>query len=169
MGPRLRIRLRSYHVDQLIGELRNIHQLRPRPGQRQPELRDEVLHACFAACNPVGLKKPHLSPAQPEAITNGIVNLLGRRHPVFDEPQRLAPNRLQKTVCDMGVNLLAYAQRMHADRSQNLGRPLDKCIIARGRGHHLHQGQQIHRVEGMGHHDLPGPRRALLQLRRLEA
>ena len=79
--------------------------LRPRPGQRRAELRHEVPHARLAAGDPVGEERAHAAPAQPGAEADGVVDLLDRGDVVVDEPQRLAPQRLEQPVGDEPVDL----------------------------------------------------------------
>src|SRR3546814_15822978 len=45
-----------------------------------------------------------------------VVDLLGGGDAVADQPERLAPHRLQQAVGDEGFDLLADVQRVHAER-----------------------------------------------------
>ena len=168
IGPRLRIRLPRDQLDQLVVELRHIHEPRPGPGQAGPELRQEMPHPRLAPGDPVGLEQTHLPPAQAEPHPDRLVDLLGRGDPVLDEPERLAPDRLEEPVGDMGIDLLAHMQGIHPDGAQGLLRPLDGRGVGRGRGDDLGQRQKIDRVERMGDEDRPRIGRALLQLRGAE-
>jgi hypothetical protein len=120
--PRLRIGLPRDQVDQLVGEFRHVHQLRPGPCQAGPELRQEMPHPRLAARDAVGLEQPHLRPAQAETHADRLVDFLGGRHTVLHQPQRLAPDGFEEPVGDMGVDLLADGQGEHADGPQNLRR-----------------------------------------------
>ena len=106
----------------------NVRQLRPRPLERRPELREEVPHAVLAARDPVGEERAHLRPAQAGAEADRVVDLLGRGDVVVDEPERLAPERLEQAVGDEAVDLLAHAERLHPDRRVEVERALDRLL-----------------------------------------
>ena len=101
----LRVRLVGDLLDQRVVEVRHVHQLRPRPLQRRAELGEEVPHPRLAAGDAVGLEQAHLRPAQPEGVADDVVDLLDGRDVVVDEPQRLAPQRLEQAVADEGLDL----------------------------------------------------------------
>ena len=60
----------------------------------------------------------------PKRIASSIS--LDRRDVVVHEPQRLAPQRLEQAVGDEAVDLVAQAQRAHADRRGRPRRALDR-------------------------------------------
>src|SRR5690606_32391127 len=96
-------------------EIRNVRQPRPWPGKRRSELGKKMAHARFAAGNAVDLEQAHLRPAQAEGMADDVVEFLDRRDSVADEPERLAPKRLQEPVADEGFDFLSYHDRFHAD------------------------------------------------------
>ena len=59
------VALRADPVEQLVGELGDVHQLRPRPLQCRPELSHEMAHSGFAPGNAVDQERAHEAPAQP--------------------------------------------------------------------------------------------------------
>ena len=125
MHAGLRVRLVGDGLYQLVGQLRHIHQLGPGPFQARSELRDEMRHSGLAAGHAIGLEQAHLRPAQAKAETDGVVDLLGGGDAVFHQPQRLAPDGLEETVGDKGLDFLADTQRMHADAGKEPGGALD--------------------------------------------
>ena len=120
---RLLVRLIGDQVDQLVVELRHVHQLGPRPFQRRTELRHEVAHAGLAAGDAVDLEHAHLRPAQAEGVAHDVVEFFDGGDAVLDQPQRLAPRRLEQAVADEGLDLLADDHRLHADRRIDFARP----------------------------------------------
>ena len=156
---RLGIRLVGDGVDQLVGELGDVHQLRPRPRERLTELGDEVAHAGLAAGDPVGLEQAHLRPAQTEAVADRVVDLFGGGDAVVDHPERFTPDRFEEAIGDEGVDLHTDVQRLHARGRVDRHRPVDRSERRAFATHHLDQRQQVHGVErvpddepfGVGH------------------
>ena len=64
-----------------------------------------MAHARFAARDPVGEERPHERPPQAGTEADRVVDLLDGGDVVGDEPQRLAPQRLEQTVGDEAVDL----------------------------------------------------------------
>ena len=122
----LRVGLVDEAVEQLVGQLGHVHQLRPRPLQRRAELRHEVPHACLAAGDPVGEERSHEAPPQPGAEADRVVDLRHGRDAVVHQPQRLTPQRLEQSVGDEAVDLLAHDERPHPDRSVDVDGPVDR-------------------------------------------
>ena len=87
---------------------------------------------------------------------------------VADHPQRLAPDRFQKAVGDVGVDLGPDAQGMHADGGQDGGGAVHQRGRIGGAGDQFDDGQQVDRVERMRDDDLRGARGTGLKVRRLE-
>ena len=54
---------------------------------------------------------------RPGAEADRVVDLRRRRHAVVDEPERLAPERLEHAVGHEAVDLLAHDERRHAERA----------------------------------------------------
>ena len=167
--PGLPVGLLGDPVDQVAGQLRDVGQPAPAPLQRRPELRDEVPHAGFAAGDPVGLEQTHLRPAQAEAAADRFVDLGRGGDAVPHQPQRFAPRRFQQPVGDVRVDLLADRQRPHADRLQERDGAVADRRVGRRRRHHLHQRQEIDRIERVADQYLPRTPRAALQVRWLES
>ena len=144
------VRLRDEPIEQLVGELGDVGQLRPRPGQRRAELGHEVTHAGLAAGDPVGEERPHEAPAQPGAEADGVVDLLDRGHAVVDQPERLAPQRLEQPVGDEPVDLRAAAAAVASRRRRrpSAARSTGRGDVSRSTDH-LDQRQQVHGVERM--------------------
>ena len=57
-----------------------------------------------------------------------VVYLLGRRHAVFDEPERLAPNSLQQTISNMGRDFCPQRNRLHANVAQQRFHALHRLL-----------------------------------------
>ena len=129
-------------VEQLVGELGHVGELAPRPLQCRAELGDEVAHARLAAGHPVDEERPHRAPPQAGAEADGVVDLAHGRHAVVDEPQRLAPQRLQQAVGDESVDLHVQHERAHADAAVDLGGAGDGVLVALGAGHDLDEGSR---------------------------
>ena len=167
--PRLRVRLACDHVDQFVGQLRHVHQLGPGPFQRRAELADEMLHPRRATGHAIGFKEPHLPPAQAKAHADRIVDFLGRRDTVLDQPQRLAPDRFQEAVGNVGGDFLTHFEREKPNGFKKILGPVQHRGLGLVRSHQFDQRQKVDRVERMRDDDLPGPRGAALQFRRHEA
>ena len=149
MHAGLRVRLVGDGLYQLVGQLRYINQLCPGPFQARSKLRYEMRHSGLAAGHAIGLEQAHLRPAQAKAETDGVVDLLGGGDAVFHQPQRLAPDGLEETVGDKGLDFLADLQRVHADGPVDFTGPPDCLVACLFATNHFHQRQQIDRVERM--------------------
>ena len=169
MHARLGIRLICDQVDQFVREIWYVHKFGPGPFQRRAELGHEMAHSSFATSHAIGFKQAHLRPADTKPIADGIINFLGRGDPVFDQPQRFAPDSFKEAVGDMCVDFFFYVQRVHADISDHALR-LRNCRGVIGVcGDQFDQRQQIDRVERVGHDDLAGSYGTVLQFTRFEA
>ena len=144
---RLLVGLGDDAVEQLVGQLRHVGQLRPRPLQRRPELGHEVPHAALAAGDPVGEERAHERPAQPGAVADRVVDLPDRRDAVVHEPERLAPERLQQPVGDEAVDLAAHDQRLHPDGGRTAAARSTVSGAVRSPAHDLDQRQQVDGIE----------------------
>ena len=136
-------------VEQLVGQLRNVHQLGPRPLQGRAELGHEVTHAGLTPGDAIGEERPHEAPAQPGAEADRVVDLLDRGDAIVHEPERLPPQRLEQPIGDEAVDLLRESQRVHPHALVH-----GAGAFARGGGRerataHLDQRQQVHRIERM--------------------
>ena len=87
----LGIALRADPVEQLVGEVGDVHQLGPRPFQRRPELGHEMAHSSLAAGDAVDQERPHEAPPQPGAEAHRVVDLGGRGHAIVHQPEGLTP------------------------------------------------------------------------------
>ena len=148
-GARLGIRLRTDRVEQFIGELRHVHELRPRPLERRAELGHEVAHARLAAGDAIDEERAHERPAQSRAETHRVVDLLGGGDAVVDEPQGLAPQCLHQSVGDEAVDLLLQHERLHADVGVDLARSVLRRLRRAITAADLHERHQVHGVERM--------------------
>jgi hypothetical protein len=68
--------------EQLLGQLRNVGELCPRPLQRRAELLHEVPHSRLAACDPVEQERAHARPAKARTEADRVVDLLDGRDTV---------------------------------------------------------------------------------------
>ena len=165
----LQVRLIDNAVQQLVGQVGNIHQLRPRPLEGRAELGHEVAHAGLAAGDAVHQERPHETPAQARPEADRVIDLFGRCDAVVHQPQRLAPQRLHQAVGDEAVDLLAQAQRAHTDGfvhgGSSLGRGSRRLLATA----HLDQRQQVHRVERVSDHEALGMVHAVLHQRGQQA
>ena len=123
---RLCVRLGGDRFHQLVGQLGNVGQVRPRPLERRPELAEEVAHSLLAAGDAVGEEGAHERPAQAGAVADRVVDLLDRRDPVVHEPERLAPERLEQPVGEEAVDLAADDERVHPHRAEHRLRAFDR-------------------------------------------
>ena len=106
---RLRVGLALERCEQLVGQLGDVGQLRPRPLERRTELVHEMTHALVAPSDPVQQECAHDRPSQARAEANRVVDLLDGRDPVVDEPERFSPERLEQAVGDETVDLVLQA------------------------------------------------------------
>ena len=139
------------------------------PRERRPELGHEMAHARLAAGDPVGLEQAHLGPAQAEGIADHVVEGLDVADVVLDQPEGLAPQRLQQPVADEGVDLPGDVDALHAHRLEERDRVADRLRRSLPAADDLDQRQEIDRVVGMGDEQplrMPQPR---LQVARQEA
>ncbi len=162
----LLVGLRRHPVEQLVRQLRDVHELRPRPLQRRPELREEVPHPRLAARDPVREERAHEGPAEPRPVADRVVDLGDGRDLVVHEPERLAPERLEQPVGDEAVDLVPHDERMHPDRAVRLGRTGDGLRARQLAAAELDERQQVDGVERMADDEALGPVDAGLQLAR---
>src|SRR5207249_4248114 len=114
--------------------------------------------------DPVREERAHEGPAQAGAVADRVVHLLDRRDTVVDEPERLAPERLEQPVGDEAVDLAADDEWLHADRAEQRARPRDRLRrrpLARAE---LDERQEVNRIERMRDTETLGPRHLRLQL-----
>ena len=163
------VRLGGDQIDQGIVKLWHVHQLGPWPFQRGAELGHKVAHPRLAPRHAVGFKQAHLAPAQAKAHADGIVDLRRCGDTVHQHPQRLTPDGLKEAVADKGVDFLFQDQGEHPDVLHDLHGFGDHFGRVLGAARHFGERQQIDRIERVGHDDVVRRRRALLQVRRLEA
>ena len=105
----------------------------------------------------------------PKRIASSIS--LDRRDAVVDQPQRLAPQRLQQPVGDEAVDLLSTARSgcMPTDAVDVGGALRSSPADVAAPPHDLDQRQQVDRVERMADDEPLGVRHAGLQLGRQQA
>ena len=115
----LRVRLRDDRVDQLVGQLRDVRQLRPRPLQRRPELREEVAHAVLAAGDAVRQERPHLRPAQPRPVADRVVDLArpSRRRRATSQSASRHSASSSRSATKPSISR-RDAERLHAERAR---------------------------------------------------
>ena len=164
----LLVRLRLEPVEELVRHLWHVGQLRPRPLKRRPELRHEVPHPVLAAGDAVDLERPHDRPAEARAEADRIVDLLDRCHPVVDEPERLAPERLEQAVGDEAVDLRREPKRPHADGAVDLRGAVERLRRGALAAAELDEREQVDRVERVPDGEALGPGHVGLELRREE-
>ena len=124
-------------------------------------------HPAFAARDAIGLEQPHLRPSQPEPQPDRLVDFFCRRNVVLDQPQGLAPDRLQKPIRDMRVDFGPHDQGAHAHTLQNLVCLGQNTGITTARDQ-FDQWQKVDRVEGMRDQKAFAPLNAFAQLRGFE-
>ena len=90
-----------------------------------------------------------MRPAKAKAIANGIVDFFGGCYAIFDQPERLTPDRFKQTIRDESVDFLAHFQRLHAQRVKDQRRPVHDPIGGLLASNKLHQRQQVNRVKGV--------------------
>ena len=159
-------------LDHALGKLRRqLRRLQLGPGQLQgrAELLQHVRHAGIAAGQVEGQAGAHEGPAQAGAAGDGGVDLIGRRHAVGDQVQRLAPDRLLQAVGDVARDLAAHLERFLADGGVEGHGPLDRRGVGLVAAQHLDQGQEVDRVEGMADQDAPRPLGGRLNAARQQA
>ncbi len=119
--------------------------------QAGPELLQEMLHPGLAPRRAVGLEQTLLCPAQSEAMGHDVVDLAGGGNAILDQPQGLAPDSLQQSVPDMGGYLGTQGNGLHTDASQDGFGTFNGGLGHHPGGHTLDNGQQVHRIVGVGH------------------
>ncbi|MCY1502595.1 hypothetical protein D9M68_366950 [compost metagenome] len=122
------VRLGADLFDERIVEIDDIGELRPGPFQAGTELGEEVAHAGFAAGDAIGLEQAHLRPAHAEGIAHDVVERFGIADVVLDQPERLAPERLEQAVADESLDLLGDDDALHADLLDALHGALDRRL-----------------------------------------
>ncbi len=93
-------------VDQFVGQIDDIHQLGPGPGQAGAELGDEMAHAGFAAGDAIGFEHAHLRPAHAEGIADHVVERFRCRRYRPGSAKALAPDGFEQAVADKGFDFL---------------------------------------------------------------
>ena len=167
-AARLLVGLRHDLVEQLVGQLGRL-QLGPGQLQGRAELGHEVAHALLAAGDAVDQEIAHERPAQPGAEADRVVELLGGRHVLVDQVQRLAPHRLHQPVGDEAVDLLADMQGPHADALVEGGGALLGLRTGPLAAADLDQRQEVDRVERVPDREPLGMRHLRLQPGRQQA
>ena len=112
-------------------------------------------HALIAAGQMKGETGAHEGPAQPRPIDDRIVNLVGAGHAIGHHVQGLAPDRLLQAIGDIALDLAAHPQRLHTEAPIEGDGAIDGPGVAGLATQHLHQGQQVDRIEGMADHHPP--------------
>jgi hypothetical protein len=146
---------RSQPGDHLVAQLRReLGRLEPGPGrlQRRPEVVEHVRHPALAAGQVEGQHRPLHRPAQARAVGDRQVDLLDRRLPLGDHVQRLAPQRLLQPVGDEAGHLAVHRDHRLAGGGEELRGPRDGGRVGLLAADHLHQRDQVRRVERMAHH-----------------
>ncbi len=67
-----------------------------------------MCHPLLSAGKTVDFEEAHLRPAQAEAEADRIVDFLGGCDIILDEPEGLAPDRLEKPIGQVRIDLLAH-------------------------------------------------------------
>ena len=106
-------------------------------------------HARLAAAQPVGEERAHDRPAQAGAVADRVIDLRDGRVAVVDQPQCLAPQRLEQPVGQESVDLAAQYERMHAQSAVDLGGTVDGRRRRQIAAAALDQRQQVHGIERM--------------------
>ena len=125
----------------------------PRQLQRRSELAEHVAHAALAAGQMERQVCAHGGPAQARPVRDGVVQLGRGGHAVVHQVQHLSPQRLLQAVRQVALDLVAHHQRVH-DQILVVGdRGVHDCGASGVAGHHLHERQQVHRVERVADDD----------------
>src|SRR5206468_9247763 len=88
-------------------------------------------------------------PPQTRPEADRVVDLGRGRDSLGNHVQGLAPQRFLKSVGDVTHDLRTHFERMHADRSIELGRAIDGFCTRFLSAQYLYQRKQIDRVERM--------------------
>jgi hypothetical protein len=128
-----------------------------------------VGHAAFAAGDVKGHARPHDRPARPGAGGDGEVDLLHRGLAVGHHVEGLAPQGLLEPGRDEARQFPLHDERRLADQAVEVGRPGDRLRRRPFAADHLHQRQQVGRVEGVGDHGALRRRTASLNIGHREA
>ena len=163
-STRLGIGLRHKPFKQVSGEFRNMRELGPRPLERGAKLLHKVPHARLATGNAIDEKGAHERPAQAGAEADGVVNFFDSGDAVIYKPQSFAPQSLQQPVRNEAVNFFAQHERPHAHGGVHRAGALAGCWRCAVAATHLHQWQQVNRVEGMPDDKALGVRHMRLKL-----
>ena len=106
-----------------------------------------MAHPRVAARDPVGQERAHVGPAQPCSVADRIVDLRDGGNVVVDQPERLAPERLEEPVGHEPVDLRPDVQWMHADRPVDGCGALERRRVGLPAAADLDQREQVDRVE----------------------
>ena len=110
-----------------------------------------MAHAALSPGDAIRLKRPHLRPAEAEAEPDRVIDLLGRRDAIVDEPQGLPPHRLEQAIGNERVDFLADVKRVHAERPVRVHCPVDRSERRLVTADNFDEWQEVHRVEGVRH------------------
>ena len=166
LPARLRVGLLGDLLHELVRQLGDVGQMRPRPLERRPELVEEMAHSLLTARDAIREVRPHERPAQAGAVADRVVHLLDRGDAVVDEPERLAPQRLEQPVGDEAVDLAADDERLHPDGAEHFGRPLDRLRRSPLTRTELDEREEVDRVERVRDAEPLGALHPCLQLAR---
>ena len=110
-------------------------------------------HAAFATGQMVDEVGAHGRPTQAGAINDGFVELARGGHPVVHQMQDFAPQRFLQAIGQVPRHLASHVQGMHPDEGKEFGGHIDGALHGFIPANQLDQGQQIDRIEGMGHQE----------------
>ena len=162
-GAAVRLRLGSlgHAPDQLLGQLRGLEMC---PGKLQcgPELLQHVTHPATSTGEMEDEVGAHSGPAKPGPIDDCLVELFGGGDPIVDQMEYFPPHRLLEPIGQVTLDLLLDHEGVHAQILIEVGRSFHGRPIGLAPWHHLDEGKEVHRVEGMAHQEPLGvPERSL--------
>ena len=106
---------------------------------------------------------------RPAPEADRVVDLGDRGDAVVDEPERLAPERLEHAVGNEAVDLLAHHERRHPERVVQPARALDRLRRRALAAAQLDQREQVDGVERMGDQEPLGTLHPGRQCRRAQS
>ena len=126
------------------------------PGQWIHEVVHEVFDSASAAAQMPLQALTHHAPAKPRSIADGRISVLDAQHALLDEVEHLAIERRLQAVRDMAGKLLLQVNRLLADRRVERHRRLDRFGRGLRSADHLHERNDVRRVERMPDEDALG-------------
>ena len=101
-----------------------------------------------------GLHGAHEGVSHPHSVLHNHIQVLGRHHPISDQPPTLIEYRVLHPVEDKPRHLPGQGDWSLANLLHQSPGPVPHLLACPGGGHQLHHGRVVRRVAGVGHNKL---------------